>query len=112
MNQVSVPMAFLGTLVMSLVIYGTRAFPFVLFSRKEPPGFIRFVEKFIPPMIMAVLVVYCLKDVSFKMPSEGENWIPAFAGCVFTVVAHIWKKNAMISIFGATALYMILLYLL
>lgn len=112
MNQVSVVMAFWGTIAMALVIYCTRAFPFILFSKREPPGFIRFVEKFIPPMIMAVLIIYCLKDVSFKMPSEGGNWIPALAGCFFTVAAHVWRRNAMISIFGGTAFYMFLLYIL
>lgn len=94
------------TVLFALVILATRAFPFVLFSRKDPPRAIRFVERFIPPMVMAILVVYCLKDIHWATWPSGGRELAAIA-----VVAglHIWKKNAMLSIFGGTAFYMLLL---
>jgi len=98
--------ALIAVALMGLVILATRAFPFILFSRRDPPALIRFVERFIPPMVMAVLVVYCLKDISWAARPSG---IRELISLVAVVGLHVWKKNAMLSIFGGTALYMILL---
>ena len=97
--------ALIAVFLMALVILATRAFPFLLFSRRDPPAAIRFVERFIPPMVMAVLVVYCLKDISWGVWPSGIREIAALA--VVTAL-HLWKKNAMLSIFGGTAFFMIL----
>lgn len=98
--------ALIATILMALVTLATRAFPFLLFSRRDPPAVIKFVEKYIPPMVMAVLIVYCLKDISWTVLPSGLREITAL---VVVGTLHIWKKNAMLSIFGGTAFYMILL---
>ncbi len=98
----------LAIVLMALTIFATRAFPFVLFSRRDPPAVIRFVEKYIPPMVMAVLVVYCLKDIRWSVWPSGIREIVSLAA---VVVLHLWKKNAMLSIFGGTALFMLLINL-
>jgi branched-subunit amino acid transport protein AzlD len=98
--------ALIAVFFMGLVILATRAFPFLLFSRRDVPSVIRFIEKYIPPMVMAVLVVYCLKDIRWTAWPSGIREIAALA---LVVTVHIWKKNAMLSIFGGTALYMALL---
>lgn len=94
----------------ALIIFFERAFPFLLFSKKEPPRIIRFIEKYIPPMVMAALVVYCLKDLSFSGGAVG--FMPYIAGVIITVILHLWKRNSLISIFGGTAVYMILIRIL
>ncbi|MCK9169419.1 MAG: AzlD domain-containing protein [Treponema sp.] len=94
-----------ATIVSALVILATRAFPFALFSRRNPPRIIRFIEKYIPPMVMAILVVYCLKDTCFTEKPWG---IPSLTALALTIFLHVWKRNPMISIFGGTLLYMIL----
>jgi branched-subunit amino acid transport protein AzlD len=101
----SVQNALIAVPLLALVILATRAFPFVLFSRRDPPKAIRFVERFIPPMVMAVLVVYCLKDIPWDVWPSGIRELAALA---LVVVLHLWKKNAMLSIFGGTAFYMVL----
>ena len=98
----------LAIVLMALTIFATRAFPFVLFSRRDPPAVIRFVEKYIPPMVMAVLVVYCLKDIRWSVWPSGIRELVSLAA---VVVLHLWKKNAMLSIFGGTALFMLLINL-
>ncbi len=95
--------------LMALTILATRALPFVLFSRRDPPAVIRFIEKYIPPMVMAVLVVYCLKDIRWTVRPSGIRELLSLA---LVVALHLWKKNAMLSIFGGTALYMLLMYLI
>lgn len=91
--------------LMALVILATRAFPFLLFSRREPPPLILFIERFIPPMVMGVLVIYCLKDIQWTRWPSGIRELSAIA---LVTALHLWKKNAMLSIFGGTAFFMIL----
>ena len=56
-------------------------------------------------MVMAILVVYCLKDIQWGIWPSGLREIAAIA---LVTALHLWKKNAMLSIFGGTAFYMIL----
>lgn len=97
--------ALIAMIVSGLIVFSLRAFPFVLFSKREPPKLFRFIQRYIPPMMMAVLLVYCLKDVQFTRPPFS---LPEIAALAFTVIAHVWKGNSMISIFGGTALFMVL----
>lgn len=56
-------------------------------------------------MVMAILVIYCLKDIRF----EAHPWgLPSLTALAATVGLHLWKRNPMISILGGTILYMIL----
>lgn len=103
--SISLSSALLATLVSALIIFATRFFPFALFSKKEPPKILLFIEKYIPPMIMAILVVYCLKDVSFTASPFG---LPQLVALTVTVITYLWKNNSMISIFGGTIVFMIL----
>jgi len=106
--MLSLSQAIVATVGFSLVILATRAFPFVLFSRREPPAVLRFIERYIPPMVMAILVVYCLKDIAWAVWPSGTRELAALA---VVVGLHLWKKNAMLSIFGGTAFYMVLIRL-
>lgn len=105
MNSLTLNQVLVATIATSIVIFSTRAFPFVLFSKKDPPRAIRFVEKLIPPMIMAILVVYCLRDLQF---TTAPYSIPSIIALAVTVVLHLWRHNPLISIFGGTILYMVL----
>ena len=95
----------IATIVSAAVIFATRAFPFVLFSKKDPPQIIRFIEKYIPPMIMAILLVYCMKDVNFVKSPFG---LPQTLSLALTIILHLWKNNSMLSIFGGTIAFMVL----
>lgn len=105
MNPMSVTQALVAVGLSAVIIFLTRAFPFILFSKREPPTVLRFIEKYIPPMIMGVLVVYSLKDVKFTAVPYG---VPHIISIAVTAVLHLWKKNSMVSIFGGTILFMIL----
>ena len=50
-----------------------------------------------------MLIVYCLKGVSFASPA---GWVPALLSCGAVVLLHLWKGNDLLSIFGGTILYM------
>lgn len=112
--MLSLQEALIATLFIMLVTILERAFPFILFSRKNPPKIINFIEKYIPPMVMAALLFYCIKDISFV--SNGtidlKGFLPYTIGIGATVALHIWKRNSLISIFGGTGIYMILIRIL
>ena len=92
--------------VMAAVTFLTRFLPFLLFVRGEsPPRIVLYLGRVLPPAIIAMLIIYCLRGVSFASPA---GWVPQLV-CVAVVVAlHLWKHNNLLSIFGGTVLYMVL----
>ena len=92
--------------VMAIVTFLTRVLPFLLFDRgASPPKLVLYLGRVLPPAIIAMLIVYCLRGVSFSTPG---GWVPQLL-CVAVVVAlHLWKHNNLLSIFGGTVLYMVL----
>lgn len=58
---------------------------------------------------MMMLVVYCLKDVSFQ---TAGGFLPAFLGVAVTSVLHLWKRQMILSIASGTVVYMALIRLL
>jgi branched-subunit amino acid transport protein AzlD len=92
--------------VMALVTAGLRFLPFLIFgeNRKTPP-MIAYLGQVLPFAIMGMLVVYCLKDVSFTAAPFG---IPEIVGCAVVTLLHIWKRNTLLSIGAGTLCYMLL----
>ena len=91
-------------LTMAVVTVMLRFLPFVLFSKKTPAP-ILFLASRLPNAIMAMLVIYCLKNVSFL---SGTHGIPEIMAVVLVAVLHKWKHNTLLSILGGTAAYMVL----
>lgn len=93
-------------LVMAAVTLLTRALPFLLFDRGgQIPRWITELGSVLPPAIMALLVVYCLRNVEFL---AGNHGLPELIGVAAAAILHLWKGNTLLSIFGATVLYMVL----
>lgn len=100
------PQAIAAVAVMAVVTFLTRAIPFLLFGRGgKAPKVVLYLGKYLPPAIIAMLIVYCFKGVNFQAPG---NWLPALISGVAVVLLHLWKKNDMLSIVGGTILYMVL----
>lgn len=95
--------------VMAGVTLCLRVFPFLLFREGKTPAYIEFLGKFLPYSIMGMLVVYCLKDISFGNAPFG---VPELAAVLLVAVLHVWKRNTLLSIVSGTAFYMILLRLI
>lgn len=97
-------------LISLLATLFVRFSPFILFpDGKKVPGFITWLGGKLPRATMAMLVIYCLKDVSF---AAIPGWVPTLVGVAVTAALHVWKKQMVISIVGGTAVYMILLRLI
>ena len=93
-------------LVMAVVTYLLRAFPFLVFSGKKPtPKFVLYLGKVLPYAIIGMLVIYCVKDISFDSVSHFLPYI--IAGAV-VVILHVWRRNTLLSIIADTLSYMAL----
>ena len=92
-----------------LVTMVTRFLPFLIFGEKrKTPAIIEYLGTVLPCAIMGMLVVYCLKDVSFLTSPFG---LPELIACIVVAALHIWKRNSLLSIGGGTVCYMLLVQL-
>lgn len=93
-------------LVVALGTQITRWLPFLLFpENKEPPKVVSYLGNVLPPAMMGLLVVYCLRNVNLLSGSHG---LPEAIALAVIVVLHRWKRNVLLSIAGGTAAYMLL----
>ncbi len=84
----------------------TRALPFLLFRSPAPEhSLVAYLGKVLPYASMGLLVVYCLKGVTFSTPA---GWIPEAVSVAVTAALHAWKGNSLLSIGTGTLLYMAL----
>jgi branched-subunit amino acid transport protein AzlD len=98
--------AFLAVAVMAAVTLFTRAFPFIFFRNRKPPAALDFVRDYIPPAVMMILALSSFKDIKWASSPFG---VPELICAGLVAILHLWKRNAMLSIVGGTAVYMILI---
>ena len=96
----------LTILALILGIIVTRFTPFLLFPEgKEQPPIITYLGKVLPPAMMGLLIVFCLKGVSLVQAPHG---LPELIAIVVIIVLHLWRRNVLLSLAVGTALYMFL----
>lgn len=99
---ITVAMVVLGTML-------TRFLPFIIFpAGKTTPKYIQYLGQVLPAAVFGLLVVYCLKNVSFLSGSFG---IPELISIAVVIALHLWKRQMLISIAGGTICYMLLVQL-
>ena len=92
--------------VAAVITAALRFIPFLVFGgKKEPPACINYLGKVLPGAIMAMLVVYCLKGISFVRAPFG---IPELISVAVVAGLHVWKRNTLFSIICGTVCYMLL----
>jgi branched-subunit amino acid transport protein AzlD len=90
--------------VMAAVTILLRFLPFLVF-RKKTPKYVAYLGKVLPPAVIGMLVIYCLKDIS---PLTAPFGIPALIAAAVVVGLQIWKRNSLLSILAGTAVYMLI----
>ncbi|MDD4642834.1 MAG: AzlD domain-containing protein [Erysipelotrichaceae bacterium] len=84
----------------------TRFLPFVIFpEHKTPSHHLLYLGKALPPSMMGLLVVYCLKDVNITIAYHG---LAELIAIIIIVILHKWRENVLLSIALGTIVYMIL----
>lgn len=96
---ITIAMCVVGTML-------TRFLPFLVFRSKRPtPRYIQYLGRVLPGAIFAMLIIYCLRDVSLL---QGSHGLPELIAIAVTVGLHLWKRQMLLSIVGGTICYMLL----
>ena len=99
--------AFLVVAVIAIVTAFLRFLPFLVFNGKRSvPKVIHYLGNVLPYAIMGMLVVYCLKEVSF---GTYATWLLELISVVAVALLHVWKRNTLLSIIGGTICYMLMI---
>lgn len=97
-------------LVSALCTFSLRALPFAAFcGSRKMPVWLENLGQILPSAIMAVLIVYCLKDVATNI---HDLLLPKLAAVLLVIGSYKWKHNTLLSIVSGTAVYMLLLRLI
>lgn len=93
--------------VMSIVTILLRFLPFIIFDRGgQLPKWITYLGKVLPPAIMSMLLVYCLRNINLI---EGNHGLPELLCIGVAMLIHNRKRNTLLSIGVSTVLYMIII---
>lgn len=98
--------AILAILIIIAVTAMLRFFPFAVFRGEKTPKWLSYLGKYLPYSIMGMLVIYCLKDVSFL--SFG-GFLPEFIASAAVIISYVFKRNTILSIILGTVIYMLLI---
>ena len=90
--------------VMAAVSALLRFLPFVVFRKRTPP-YIAYLGRVLPPAIIGMLVVYCLKDVTLTAAPYG---LPELIACLTVAAVQLWRRSSLWSILAGTAVYLVL----
>lgn len=90
--------------VMAGITMLLRFLPFLLFSQKTPK-LVLYFGNVLPYSIIAMLVVYCLKETELL---KGNHGLPEILSVLLVVALHKWKHNTLLSILSGTVTYMLL----
>ncbi len=96
-------LAFIVT--MGVATFITRAAPFLFFSKQGEHPVLIFLGRYLPPAIMLLLLIYCVKDINWFVDKGGINELVALS---VVTIAHLLFRNPLISILLGTGLYMLL----
>ncbi len=95
--------------LIALTTAALRFLPFLIWNGdRKTPKIIQKLQGTLPFAIMGMLVVYCLKGVSF---AEASGFLPPLISCLVVGALYIWKRNTLVSIVAGTVCYMILVQL-
>lgn len=93
--------------VMAVVTILLRFLPFILFDHGEQlPKWISYLGKVLPPAVMSMLLIYCLRNVNLF---EGNHGFSELICVGVAMLMHSWKRNTLLSIGVSTLLYMIII---
>jgi len=92
-------------LICAVITFIERWLPFAIFGGREVPKAITYLGKILPLAVMTTLIAYCLRNTTFTYLA---GFAPQLIAVAITAALHLWKRNTMISVFGGTIIYMVL----
>ncbi len=100
---------YLVVAIAAVVTMLIRFLPFIVFHGRKTPEIITYFGRVLPPAIMGMLVVYCLRKTEIL---AGKHGIPELISSLLVILLHKWKRNTLLSIIAGTVCYMILIHVM
>jgi branched-subunit amino acid transport protein AzlD len=100
-----VPYLFAAVAVAAGVTWALRALPFAALTPLRASATVRYLSTRMPAGVMLILLVYCLRDLPVTRP---DRLIAPLAALATTIGLHLWRRSALLSIVGGTAVYVVL----
>ena len=92
-----------------MIVIGTaflRFLPFIIINKSLSENkYVKFLGKLLPYSMIALLVIYCIKDINIIKFPYG---LPEIISIIAVVVFQVVKRNVLISIGLGTIIYMFL----
>ncbi|MFD6275122.1 branched-chain amino acid transporter permease [Streptomyces sp. NPDC060209] len=96
--------AIAAILVAAAVTWALRALPFAALAPLRASSTVQYLSTRMPVGVMVILVVYCLHDI----PVTRSSALAPAAALAATIGLHLWRRSALLSILGGTAVHVIL----
>lgn len=91
--------------IMALFTQLLRFLPFIVFSKNTPKSFL-YLGEVLPYSIMAMLVIYCLRNMNFFKTS---SFLAEIISILVIFIIHKLRHNTLLSIILGTSCYMFLI---
>lgn len=89
---------------MGAITFFIRALPFLGARWLRGSPVVRRIGVFLPPAIMALLLIHSVRDLGLQAPSQ---WWPAIVAVTVTLVLQLYHRQPLISITAGTLTYML-----
>lgn len=90
----------------AITTFATRAASFLVFPKdREVPPTVKYIGTILPPAVIGMLVVYCLRSTQVFAYPYG---VPELIACLAVIGLHAWRRNVLLSVGAGTILYMVL----
>jgi branched-subunit amino acid transport protein AzlD len=103
------PYLIIAVAVASTVTWGLRALPFTVLAPLRASAVIGYLRARMPLGVMVILLTYTLRGLPLAVPVRA---LPAMLALAATVGLHLWRRNAVLSILGGTAINVALVTIL
>ncbi len=87
------------------VTWALRALPFTALARLRASAAVGYLGARMPLGVMVILLAYTLRSLPLADPVQALSDILALAA---TLGLHLWRRNAVLSILGGTAIHVAL----
>ena len=77
-------------------------------GEKPTPKYVQYLGRALPSAIFGMLVVYCLKGISFR---SAADFLPQLIAGAVCIGLYVWKRSTLLSIVSSTVCYMLLVQL-
>ncbi|ATE53951.1 branched-chain amino acid transporter permease [Actinosynnema pretiosum] len=94
-----------AVLVSAGVTWGLRALPFTFLGRLRSSELLAHVGDGLPVGVMLILVLHTVRETEL---GDVRQAVPVVVGLAVTGGLHLWRGNALLSIFSGTAAHVVL----